>query len=168
MEAGAAAQPRPRRVVYLSSYAGVRPGAREAAAPRWTDPPAPLTAYGRTKLAGEAAVRELAERGVEVVGRARARPSTARGTARCSPTSAWCGWAWRPARTGAKERLHMVFAPDLARALARAADAPPGDLSGGGPREHPGRRWWTRSRPRWAVARCASPSPPRWCGLRRG
>jgi nucleoside-diphosphate-sugar epimerase len=53
-----ATQPRPRRVVYLSSFAAVGP-ARDGQPVAVDDQPHPLTAYGRSKLAGEDACRAL-------------------------------------------------------------------------------------------------------------
>ena len=53
-----ATQPRPRRVVYLSSFAAVGP-ARGGQPVGVDDQPQPLTAYGRSKLVGEEACRSL-------------------------------------------------------------------------------------------------------------
>jgi dihydroflavonol-4-reductase len=62
----AGADPRPRRLVYLSSYAACGPAANGG--PRaLAEEPAPLTAYGRTKLAGEAEAGRAAEGGTTAV-----------------------------------------------------------------------------------------------------
>ena len=60
-----ATQPRPPRLVYLSSLAAVGP-ARDGQPVSVDDQPQPLTAYGRSKLAGEEACRSLMN-GTEVV-----------------------------------------------------------------------------------------------------
>jgi NAD(P)-dependent dehydrogenase (short-subunit alcohol dehydrogenase family) len=60
-----AADPRPRRFVYLSSLAAVGPCV-DGRGVRGDDPARPLTAYGRSKLAGERVVLEAADR-IEVV-----------------------------------------------------------------------------------------------------
>ena len=60
------ADPSPARLVYLSSYAACGPS--EPGHPRKAEEtPGPLTAYGRTKLAGEAVVRSLERDGVPTV-----------------------------------------------------------------------------------------------------
>jgi nucleoside-diphosphate-sugar epimerase len=120
-----AAEERPRRLVYLSSYAACGP-APAGRARRVEDAPAPISAYGRSKLAGEAMVREAEAGGVEV--------SIIRAPAVYGPRDRalltyfrlvrW-GLALAPAG-GERRRLHMIYAPDLACALARAADALPG------------------------------------------
>lgn len=52
IQAMLAVEPRPKRLIYLSSLAAVGPS-RDGRAVTRDDVPAPLTAYGRTKLAGE-------------------------------------------------------------------------------------------------------------------
>ena len=64
-----AAPSRPRRFVYLSSLAAVGP-ARNGQPVCVDDPPRPLTAYGRSKLAGELACRSLMEETEVVILRA--------------------------------------------------------------------------------------------------
>ncbi len=134
VEGIAAAEPRPRRLVYLSSYAACGPSL--PGRPRsLEDPPAPLTAYGRTKLAGEAEVRELEGRGVEVVV---VRAPTVYGPRDRALLSYFrlVRWGLAPSPEGGAERLHVIYAPDLARALERAADAPAGTFAVAEPRVH--------------------------------
>lgn len=118
------AEPRPRRLVYLSSYAacGPAPGGR----PRTPgDPPAPLTAYGRTKLQGEAELHPLREAGVEVV-ILRAPAVYGPGDHALLPYFRLVRWGVAPSPGGADRPLHLLFGPDLAVALGRAAEAPSG------------------------------------------
>lgn len=123
---------KPRRLVYLSSYAACGPALAERPR-RMDDPPAPLTAYGRTKLAGEAIVREA--RGVEVV---ILRSPAVYGPGDHALLSYFrlvrLGLA--PAPSGGERRLHLIYVADLARALARAADAPAGTYAVAEPRVH--------------------------------
>jgi nucleoside-diphosphate-sugar epimerase len=60
VEAIQRARRRPRRLVYISSLAAVGP-AREGRPVRADDEPRPLTAYGRTKLAGEWVCQRIAQ-----------------------------------------------------------------------------------------------------------
>jgi dihydroflavonol-4-reductase len=113
--------PRPGRVVYLSSYAACGPetGGRPR---RVEDPPAPLTAYGRSKLEGE---RVMQSAGVPVV--------TIRAPAVYGPGDRALLTYFHlvrrgiaPAPGGGDRRIQMIYAPDLAGALAAAADVEPG------------------------------------------
>jgi dihydroflavonol-4-reductase len=129
-----AARQRPRRLVYLSSYAACGP-ARHGR-PRGTDEtPEPLTAYGRTKLLGESAVREAERDGLEAV-ILRAPPVYGPGDQALLPYFRLVKRRLAPAPAGGL-RTHMVFVEDLAAALARAADAPPGTYAVAEPVEHP-------------------------------
>lgn len=129
-----AATRRPRRLVYLSSYAACGP-ARHGR-PRGTDEtPEPLTAYGRTKLLGESAVREAERDGLQAV-ILRAPPVYGPGDQALLPYFRLVKRRLAPAPAGGL-RTHMVFVEDLAAALARAADAPPGTYAVAEPVEHP-------------------------------
>lgn len=126
---------RPRRLVYLSSYAACGPA--RGARPRTADEtPEPLTAYGRTKLLGEAAVREADGAGVETV-ILRAPPVYGPGDRALLPYFRLVKRRLAPAPAGPELRTHMVYVEDLAAAIARAADAPPGTYAVAEPVEHP-------------------------------
>jgi dihydroflavonol-4-reductase len=127
---------RPRRVVYLSSYAACGP-AHDGRPRGWDEPPAPLTAYGRTKLAGEQVLRPLQEQGIEV-SILRAPAVYGPGDRALLSYFRLIRWGLAPVPAGGERRLHLVYAPDLAAALVRAADAPPGTYAVAEPVEH---RW---------------------------
>jgi 2-alkyl-3-oxoalkanoate reductase len=133
-EAVLAAGPRPRRVVYLSSYAACGPSAngrpRSAA-----DPPAPLTAYGRTKLAGEQAIRSVEEQGIEVT-ILRAPAVYGPGDRALLSYFRLLRRGLAPLPAGPARRLQVVYAPDLAVALVRAADVLAGTYAVAEPVEH--------------------------------
>ncbi|HEX6371535.1 MAG TPA: NAD-dependent epimerase/dehydratase family protein [Longimicrobium sp.] len=134
---GVLSAPRPpRRLVYLSSYAacGPSPHGRPRAA---DETPAPLTAYGRTKLLGEDAVREAARDGIETV-ILRAPPVYGPGDQALLPYFRLVKRRLAPAPAGPGLRTHMVYVEDLAAAVQRAADAPPGTYAVAEPVEH---RW---------------------------
>lgn len=128
------ASPRPRRLVYLSSYAACGP-ARGGRPRRAEETPAPLTAYGRSKLAGEERARALEGEGVEVV--------VVRAPAVYGPGDRALLTYFRLARMGiapspaGERRLHLIYGPDLARALVRAARVPAGTYAVAEPVEHP-------------------------------
>lgn len=130
-----AAPRRPRRLVYLSSYAACGP-ARGARPRRADETPEPLTAYGRTKLQGEAAVREAEAAGVQTV-ILRAPPVYGPGDRALLPYFRLVKRRLAPAPAGPELRTHMVYVEDLAAALHRAADAPPGTWAVAEPVEHP-------------------------------
>jgi dihydroflavonol-4-reductase len=121
LEAATAAEPAPRRFVYLSSLAAVGP----AIASRPVEPadePRPLTAYGRTKLEGERICRDGAGTMELVILRA---------PAVYGPRDRDLFHFFRMARlgllplpTGPVRRVQMIHVADLARALAAAVAAP--------------------------------------------
>lgn len=135
-EAIAAADHRPRRLVYLSSYAACGPAPTDGEV-RLVDPPGPLTAYGRTKLAGEGVVRGLEGGGVEVVV-IRAPAVYGPGDPALLPYFRLIRRGLAPLPGKGEGRLHLIFAPDLADALAAAATAPAGTYPVAGPGVH---RW---------------------------
>jgi dihydroflavonol-4-reductase len=124
------------RLVYLSSYAAVGPSLPDRPR-RSSDPPAPLTAYGRTKLAGERLVREAERDGVQVLV-VRAPAVYGPGDRALLPYFRLVRWRLAPVPGGGERRLHLIFAPDLAEALRRAADSAPGPFAVAEPVEH---RW---------------------------
>lgn len=115
-----AAAPGLRRFVYVSSLAAVGP-APPGAPLTETSPPMPVTAYGRSKLAGEAATRESAALPWTIV-----RPGVVYG-----PGDRELLRMFRIARSGCvpvfgtgRQQLSLVHVADLARAILRAALEP--------------------------------------------
>ncbi len=118
VEAMLSVRARPRRLVYLSSLAAAGPSA-DGRPITPDDPPKPLTAYGRTKLAGER-VCEAAAGEMEIV--------ILRAPAVYGPRDRDVLRFFRMARKGVLllpagpvRTLQMVHASDLARALLLAA-----------------------------------------------
>lgn len=113
------AKPRPRRLVLLSSLAAAGPSADGGIGP--SDTPSPITAYGRSKLAGERAA--LAASGeVEVV--------VLRAPAVYGPRDRDLYRFFRlaargilPVPAGPARRLQLIHVEDLAEALVLAATA---------------------------------------------
>jgi nucleoside-diphosphate-sugar epimerase len=99
--------------------------------------PAPLTAYGRTKLAGEVRVREAEAVGTEVV-IIRAPVVYGPGDRALLPYFRLLRWGIAPAPGGADRRLHLIYAPDLSRALSGSVEVPVGTYAVAEPSEH---RW---------------------------
>lgn len=129
------ASPRPRRLVYLSSYAACGPA--RSGRPRGTDEtPEPVSTYGRTKLEGEAAVHEAADAGVETA-ILRAPPVYGPGDRALLPYFRLVQRRLAPSPAGPELRTHMIYVEDLAAAVQRAADAPPGTYAVAEPVEHP-------------------------------
>jgi nucleoside-diphosphate-sugar epimerase len=125
---------RPRRLVYMSSYAAVGP-APEGRPRRVDDAPAPLTAYGRTKLEGEREARAVESAGVELV-TVRSPAVYGPGDQAFLPYFKMVRRSLAPVPAGGERRVHMVYVADLARALARAADCTPGTYAVAEPVEH--------------------------------
>ncbi|HEX6559327.1 MAG TPA: NAD-dependent epimerase/dehydratase family protein [Longimicrobiales bacterium] len=121
VEAMVAAEPRPKRLIYLSSLAAVGPARGGRPVTRDTVP-RPLTTYGRTKLAGEKVCEAMAAE-IEV--------AILRAPAVYGPRDRDVFEFFRlashgvmPLPSGAPRRLQMIHAADLARALLLAATAP--------------------------------------------
>lgn len=121
VEALRAVRPRPRRLVYLSSLAAVGP-ARGGLPVGSHTVPLPLTAYGRSKLAGELAC--LAASGdVEVV--------ALRAPAVYGPRERdlyryvrLARWGVLPVPQGPERFIQFIYVGDLIEALLRAATVP--------------------------------------------
>jgi nucleoside-diphosphate-sugar epimerase len=120
VEAMLAASPRPRRLVYMSSLAAAGPA--EYAIGR-QDPPRPLTAYGRSKLAGERVVQGAGGEFEILV----LRPPAVYG-----PGDRELLRFFRLARlgvlpvpSGPPRPLQLVYVRDLAHAAVLAATRPP-------------------------------------------
>lgn len=116
----AALEARARKFIYLSSLAAVGP-AVDGRGARAHDPPRPLTAYGRSKLAGERVCMEAADR-IEVL--------ILRAPAVYGPRDTDLYHFFKLARRGVipvpmgpARKLQMVHVQDLARALVLAARA---------------------------------------------
>jgi nucleoside-diphosphate-sugar epimerase len=119
LQAVLAASPRPRRLVYLSSLAAAGPGDRPVGR---RDQPRPLTAYGRSKLAGERVVLGAAA-DLEVV--------VLRAPAVYGPGDRELLRFFRLARLGLLpvpggpgRPLQLVYVRDLAEAIVAAASTP--------------------------------------------
>jgi nucleoside-diphosphate-sugar epimerase len=118
IDAALAAQPRPGRLVYLSSLAAVGPPVNGRPVTRH-DTPRPLTTYGRTKLAGEQACEAAGDR---------LQVAILRAPAVYGPRDRDVYEFFRLARHGivplpqaATGRVQMIHARDLARSLLLAA-----------------------------------------------
>jgi len=123
VEAILAGGPNRPRLVYLSSYAAGGPSLEGR--PRTLNaPPRPLTAYGRTKLAGEVIARDGSLEGLEVVV-IRAPAVYGAGGRDLLTYFRLVRWRLAPVPGGEDRRLHMIFAPDLGLALRRSADVSP-------------------------------------------
>jgi nucleoside-diphosphate-sugar epimerase len=127
---------KPRRLVYASSYAACGP-AVDGRPRRIDETPAPISAYGRSKLDGEAEVRAAEGQGVEVV--VLRVPAVYGPGDRASflPLFKLVKRRLAPLPAGAARRAQLVYVADLVRAFARAADVAPGTYAVAGPRAHP-------------------------------
>lgn len=123
LEALRRAEPRPRRLVYLSSLAAVGPSV-DGRPVGPADTPRPLTAYGRSKLAGEELCLKAAEELELVILRAPAVYGP-----RDRDLLHFFRLAARgilPVPTGPARPLQLIHVEDLADAVVRASTAPDG------------------------------------------
>ena len=136
VDAVLAGEPGVRRLVYLSSYAAGGPaiGGRPRSC---NEPPGPLTAYGRTKLAGEREVERVSAAGGEVL-IVRAPAVYGEGDRALLAYFRLVRARLAPVPGGAERILHLIYAGDLALALGNAADYPTGTYAVADPRVH---RW---------------------------
>ena len=116
---GGRARRRSARFVLVSSHGGRRARRLEGRPLTGDEPPRPVTAYGRSKLAAEAGGDRRAGCPGPSSGR---RWSTARATRRCSRCSGWPGSASRPVFGDGTQELSAVHGADLADALIAAGD----------------------------------------------
>jgi nucleoside-diphosphate-sugar epimerase len=89
------------------------------------DPAAPLTAYGRTKLAGETELNAARSAGVETVA-LRVPAVYGPGDRAFLPVYRLVKRGLATVPSGPDRRTHLVYVSDLARAFTRAADVAPG------------------------------------------
>jgi nucleoside-diphosphate-sugar epimerase len=126
---------RPRRLVYLSSYAACGP-AVEGRPRRSDESPAPLTAYGRSKLQGELASAEVEAAGIERVV-LRAPAVYGPGDRAFLPVFRMARLALAPVPTGPVRRVQLIYVHDLVTALVNAAAVEPGTYAVAEPVAHP-------------------------------
>jgi nucleoside-diphosphate-sugar epimerase len=118
VEAIQRARRRPRRLVYISSLAAVGP-AREGRPVRADDEPRPLTAYGRTKLAGEWVCQRIAQETQVFILRASAVYGP--GDRDLFEFFRLAQRGFLPVPTGPARPLQLIHVHDLARAVVLAA-----------------------------------------------
>jgi nucleoside-diphosphate-sugar epimerase len=120
VEAMVAVEPRPKRLVYLSSLAAVGPAQNGQPVTRESTPH-PLTAYGRTKLAGEKVCEAMS--GMIDVAILRAPAVYGPRDRDVYEFFKLAKYGVLPLPSGPPRRLQMIHAADLARALLLAATA---------------------------------------------
>lgn len=105
------------RFVYVSSQAAGGPSA-DGLPVRESDPPRPVSDYGRSKLAGEQALRERGPRFPWVI----LRPSAVFGSRdqEFLPLFTLASRGWRPAPLGPERRVQIVYVRDVVRAVLAA------------------------------------------------
>ena len=124
VRAAVQADQRPRRFVYLSSLAAAGPSVDDEPV-RPGDTPRPLTAYGRSKLAGEIVCRDAAEQ-IEVC-ILRAPAVYGPGDREMFRFFRMARLGFVPVPAGPDRRLQFVHVGDLAGAIVRAVLAPTAD-----------------------------------------
>ncbi|MCS6926920.1 MAG: NAD-dependent epimerase/dehydratase family protein, partial [Candidatus Binatia bacterium] len=121
VEAIRLARPRPRRLVYVSSLAAVGPAL--AGVPVGPESvPRPLTAYGRSKLAGERVCLAVSGE-LEVVALRAPVVYGPRERHLCRYVRL-AQWGVVPVPRGSQRRVQFLYVGDLVEALVRAATAP--------------------------------------------
>lgn len=115
------ARPRPRRLVYLSSLAAAGP-TEDGRPVGPDDPPQPITAYGRSKLAGERACLAAASELEVVVLRAPAVYGP--GDRDLFPYLWLAARGILPVPAGPDRPVQLIHVDDLAEGLVRAATMP--------------------------------------------
>ena len=120
LAAACAEQPRPPRLIYVSSISATGPAPRGQIRVE-SDPPAPLSLYGRSKLAGEQAIQRLAAKVPATI----VRPGIVFGPR--DPDIARILWAIRAVRLHLSPGFHppalsYIHIADLVECLLRAAD----------------------------------------------
>jgi hypothetical protein len=126
---------------------------------RISETPAPISAYGRSKLDGEAEARAAEGQGVEVV--VLRVPAVYGPGDRASflPLFKLVKRRLAPLPSGAARRAQLVYVADLVRAFARAADASPAPSRWPRPAPTPSVSCWTHRRRGGDEAR-PHPHPP--------
>jgi nucleoside-diphosphate-sugar epimerase len=117
------------RVVYLSSYAACGPST-PGRARTVADAPEPVSRYGASKLRGEDWMRALEREGLSVV-LIRAPIVYGPRDDGLLPFFRLVRRGWAPLPAGPERLLHLVFAADLALALARGAEIHDGSVPSG-------------------------------------
>lgn len=120
LEAAQGANPELKRFIYVSSLAAHGPSADGQPRPLEA-PPEPVTAYGRTKLAGEGVTRASAFAGRAVV----FRPPVIYGPRDPAlvPFFQLARFRLAPLLMGGRNRISVAYVEDAALAIARAATA---------------------------------------------